>query len=186
MIEIFLTILALLGLAKHSKRSGRRYSLRRVRVTPGDALTTLGSATVVVEPFTGASTISYRAVTIKGVWTITGLTPGEGPIICGVAHSNYSVTEIKECLESAASISPGLKIEEEQANRLVRIIGTFSGQANHSLNDGKPIKTRLNWLMPASASGSSLVMFNYNDGSGALTTGANVRFNGDLWVKDSV
>ncbi len=184
MLEILIVLVATLFLAKRG--SSQRYSLRRVRLTSGDALGTLGSATALVQGLTGSSTISYRAVTIKATWTITGLTEGEGPIVVGYAHSNYTVTEIKQAIEAAAAISPGLKVEEEQANRLVRIVGVFSGQANRSLNDGRPIKTRLNWLIPAGSSGTEINQFAYNDGSGALTTGANVRVNGDMWVKDSV
>ncbi len=179
MLEILLSIVATLFLAKHTPR--RRYSLRRVRITPGDALGTLGSATAVIEALTGASVSAYRLVTAKGAWTVTGLVAGEGPIVVGYAHSDYTVVEIKECIESQASIDPGEKIAQERANRLVRIVGSLTGQAQN-LNDGKPIKTRLNWLI---ATGDFVNMFSYNDGSSALTTGATVRMNGDIWVKDS-
>ncbi len=166
------------------KRSRKRFSLRRVRSTAEVALSTLGAGTVIKTGLTGPTTSPYRMMSTKLVWSMIGLTEGEGPILVGFAHSNYSVTEIKECLEIQAAISKGLKIEQEKANRLVRVVGTFSGKLN-VLNDGKPISTRLNWAIDASASGDEVVIFAYSDFGSALTTGAILNINGDLWVKDA-
>jgi len=100
----------------------------------------------------------------------------------GYAFSDYTVAEVKECLESQASIAPGGKIENERANRLVRIVGAFPGAAaDEVLNDGKPIKTRLNWSIPI---GDSVDIFAYNEGGSTLTTGGLIEADGDLWVKD--
>ncbi len=183
MFEILVIVLGILFLAKHGKGRGRRrYSLRRVRLTPERTLGTLASDTVVLIGLTGAGTTDYRCISIKGIWTIVSLTAGEGPITVGFAHSDYTVTEIKECLESVASISQGLKIEAERANRLVRVVGTFAS-ANGSLNDGKPIKTRLNWLM-AEGGGNEVNMFAFNESTSALSTGAVLNFVGDMYVQD--
>ncbi len=168
------------------RRSRKQFSLRRVRVTPTRSLSTLGANLAIVTGTTGGSTSAYRAVSLKGTWTKSGGTLGEGPIIVGFAHSNYTVTEIKECLESSSSIAVGLKIEQEQSNRLVRIVGTFGSKTDESLRNGLPVKTRLNWLIPASGSGVEVNIFAYNDGGSALTTGTVIKFNGDMWVKDSV
>ncbi len=182
---IMLTMLATTLLAKHPKRRRSRYTLRGVRVTPTLALGTLNSAIVVKVGLTGASTISYRAISVIGTWALSGLTAGEGPIICGFAHSDYTITEISEAITSATSISPGLKIEEEKSNRLVRQTGILGPAANTVLNNGNPVKTRLNWQISASASGNEVVMFAFNDGAN-LTTGANLKFNGKIYVKDSI
>ncbi len=182
MLEILLVAIGILFLAKAKPSRRRAMSLRRVRMTPELALSTVGSDTVVRKLVTGASDGAYRAVTVKGIYALSGLTAGEGPITVGWAHSNYTVTEIKECIESSNSISPGLLIENEQAQRLVRIIGTFPSVANSNLNNGNPIKTRLNWLIPI---GSELQLFFYNEFTAALTTGAVGRFTGNLWLKDS-
>ncbi len=165
-------------MAKHSKRR-RKFNLRRVRATPQNTLSTLATLTVKETNVTNAGTDSMRIVTAKGIWTLSGLTAGEGPISVGFAHSDYSVTEIKECLEVIASIDPGDKIAQEQANRLVRIVGVFTEDG--SLNDGKPISTKLNWMMTPD---DNLELISYNEGSGTLTTGAFVHWIGDLWVKD--
>lgn len=178
MLEIFILV-ATLFLAKRSPR--RRFTLRRVRVTPERALSTLASDTVIANAFVANATSPYRAMSIKATWSIIGLTVGEGPITVGIAHSDYTVAEIKEALEAATSINPALKVEAEQGNRLVRIVGTIS-QGQQQLNNGNPIKTRLNWLMGV---GAAPVMFAYNEFPAALTTGAVVHAQGDLWVKDS-
>ncbi len=112
---------------------------------------------------------------------MTDLTANEGPIVVGYAHSDYTVTEIKEAMEASSAIDVGNKIANEQANRLIRVVGTMN-EVRESLNDGKPITTKLNWLMSI---GDSVNLFAYNDGPGALSTNAIVSLAGDMWVKDS-
>ncbi len=165
---------------KYPKR--RRYNLRRVRISPELALVTLATKTAVKTDAVNDSSSTYRAISLKATWSLIGLTAGEGPVTVGYSHSDYTVAEIKECLEAQSSISPGQKIENEQANRLVRIVGILS-QLNPTLNDGKPVQTRLNWLM---AGGSdNLEIFAYSEFSGSLTTGSVVHCVGDLYVKDA-
>ncbi len=161
--------------------SRRRFTLRKVRVSPRQALTTLASNIAVTGALTAAADGAYRLMSVKGSWGITELAATEGPITVGYAHSDYSVTEIKECLEAAAAISIGDKVAQEQANRLVRVVGVLNG-GDDQLNDGKPISTKLNWLISI---GDNVNIFAYNDGSDALTTGANVTLMGDAWIKDS-
>ncbi len=110
-------------------------------------------------------------------------TTGDGPLTVGICHSDYSNTEVKECLESGASIDQGDKIAQEQGNRLVRIVGSMLPGEEENLNDGKPIKTRLNWMIDI---GSAVNVFVYNEGSGSLTTGSLMKLTGSLYVKDSV
>jgi len=115
------------------------------------------------------------------VHSVLQLTAGEGPVTVGYAHSDYSVTEIKEAIESALSISVGDKVAQEKANRLIRIVGEISSE-DPILNEGRPIKTKLNWFIPI---GKFVNMFAYNNNSSPLTTGAIQNASGNLWVKDS-
>ncbi len=181
MLEILL--LAIAGFTLLAKKTQkRRFTLRGVRASPSLALSTLLAVTAITGPMFGNADGAYRVMSYKGTWTLEGFTAGEGPIVFGFAHGDYTVTEIKEAIESGASISIGNKVAGEQANRLVRRVGTFSGQvANETLNDGMPIKTRLNWAIPI---GTNLNIFAYNDGAATLTTGALLRSNGVAWVKD--
>ncbi len=101
----------------------------------------------------------------------------------GYAHNDYTVTEIKEAIESASAINIGNKVVQEQGNRLVRVVGTINTDLDidNRLNDGKPVKTRLNWFIPI---GSAVNLFAYNDGT-VMLTGAVLKANGEIWVKDS-
>ncbi len=150
-------------------------------MTPAQALGTLAGVTALTTGITGAADGAYRAVSVNGIHSILGLTAAEGPVTVGFAHSDYTVTEIKEAIESALSISVGDKIAQEKANRLVRVVGEISA-AEPLLNEGMPVKTRLNWFIPI---GKFVNMFAYNNNSTLLTTGGIQNFSGDLWVKDS-
>ncbi len=160
----------------------KRYYLRPVRTTPSLALDTLNTLTVITTNVYGNADGAYRVISMDGTWTIDGLTVGEGPIVFGFAHGDYTVVEIKEALEGATSISIGNKVELERSRRWVRRVGVFSGEnVSEAFNDGRQWKTRLNWTIPI---GTNLNMFAYNDTEANLTTGARVKFNGTGWVKD--
>ncbi len=165
----------------------RSFRLRRVRTTPVITLGALANITVVEGALTPVGVAAYRAISHSCIWSRKGAASGEGPVLVGYAHSDYTATEVKECLESQASIDIGNKTSQEQANRLVRIVGAFAGIAlsggDEVLNDGKPIKTRLNWLIPI---GDTVDIFAYNETGSTLTTGGLIEADGDLWVKDGV
>ncbi len=182
MLEVILLITMLSLMAKHGGRKGGRYSLRKVSITPFLTLGALVSGVAVVSGLTGTSDAQYRLISANVSWSIHNNTIGQGPISVGYAFGDYTVTEIKEQIESTASISPGNKVLGEQSNRWVRKIGQFSGATvNEVLNDGKPIKTRLNWAVQI---GSVVNAFAYNNDTGNLATGSLVGLQGDLWVKD--
>lgn len=162
-----------------AKKPKRRFNLRRVRLTPEIALLTLATDTALAATMVGTAVSSYRCASVSGTWTLSALTAGEGPITVGISHGDYSVAEIKECIEAGSSIDPGDKTQQERANRLIRIVGTMTG-ANASLNDGRPVKTKLNWFIPV---GQHINMFAFNESVSTLTTGANVKFTGNAWVK---
>ncbi len=165
-------------MAKNTRR--RRFNLRRVKITPELNLGTLASDTALVVGATGASTATYRCMSLKTTWNLQNLTASEGPITVGYAHSDYSVAEIKECLESAGAIDVGDKIAQERANRLVRIVGSLDAEES-SLKNGQPVSTKLNWLIPI---GKFVNVFAFNESTATLTTGSSLKVAGDMWVKD--
>ncbi len=185
MLEVLLLLLFAISMAKHGGRRGsRRYSLRKVRTIPQITVGTLATITVVVGALAPASTAAYRLISCAHTWSLSGHTAGEGPYSVGYAFGDYSVAEIKESIEIANSISPSDKVAQEKANRWVRHVGTFSGaEVSESLNDGKVIKTRLNWFVPI---GSTVNAFLYNEDLTAnQTTGSLIDLTGNLWVKDT-
>jgi len=153
-----------------------------IRVDGINSLGTLADGIVTFGTLLEAADEEYRVLSVKQTWTLRDFTAGEGPIVVGVAHGDYSVTEVKECLDAQAGINRGDKIANEQADRLVRVVGSFPGlDTNEVLNDGKPITTKLNWHIPE---GKTLVPFAWNKGGEAnLGTGAEVQTFGNALIR---
>ncbi len=103
----------------------------------------------------------------------------------GVAHSDYTAAEIEEALEGTGGIDLGDKIGQERANRLVREIGAFANTPQVSggvgVNDGRPIKTRLNWKISI---GDTLVLWARNASGVVFVTGSAIGATGNMWIKD--
>ncbi len=149
--------------------------------TEATALSTLASVTVITGTSLPVSDNEYRVLSVSNLWSLRGMTPSEGPIVVGYAHGDYSVTEIKEALEAETMMTRGDKIAAERGNRLVRRVGIFTGQVeDDTLNDGRPIRTRLNWVVPV---GKTLNAFAYNQSGATLTTGAILVQNGKATIK---
>ncbi len=119
MLEILLAMLPVILLAKHKGGSSRRYTLRKVRTIPKLTVGTLATLTVIVAALAPVSTAQYRLISCNHTWSLSGHTAGEGPYTVGYAFGDYSVTEIKEAIEIANSISPSDKIAQEKGNRWV-------------------------------------------------------------------
>ncbi len=112
---------------------------------------------------------------VKAVYAVRDFTSGEGPIVFGVAHSDYSNDEVEQAVEAITSWDLGDLIAREQANRKVRTIGTFAlDEGEETLNDGKPVRTKLGWILEA---GDTLQYWVLAVG-GALTTGGILEATG--------
>ncbi len=152
------------------------------------AIGALAALDVTSASMVSASTGPYRVMSLDMSWSLAdlGATSDDGQEF-GVAHSDYSDAEIEECLESITAIDKGDKIAQERADRLVRTIGQMTGApgtgAGLSFNDGKPVKTKLNWHMSI---GDTLRVWIRNGSGAVYTTGASVLASGNYWLKDSV
>ncbi len=171
-------------------RKRRRFNLRRVRLQAELAVGALAADDVVSGAITQAGVGTMRFMSIKANWSILDLgSSTDDNFQFGVAHSDYTAAEIEECLEAQGAIDVGDKVAQEQSNRLVRSIGvlTQSGLTaalgGIQFNDGRPVKTKLNWLMSI---GDTLVVWVRNGSANVYTTNALITTIGDLWVKDSV
>ncbi len=187
MYEILVVLLVLIAAARR-RGSGRRrrFSLRKVRLTPTLAIGGLVTLDVTSAAATSALTNTLRIMSLDMTWSIVDLGAAtDDGFEFGVAHSDYSAAEIEECLEATTSMDLGDKVAQERANRLVRTIGIISGNGiaggGGVLNDGRPVKTRLNWLLSI---GDTLNVWVRNGSSANYTTGANLIGQGVLWVKD--
>lgn len=155
--------------------------VRPVQIDEQLALATLANETVLGALITGSPSDTTFLVSADLTWGLRGLTAGQGPIECGLAHGDYSDAEVQQCLEAAGSWDLSDKVTQEQARRIVRRVGSFNGlNTEEVLNDGKPIRTRLRFnLEPA----EQLKFWAFNQSGAALSTGGVLEVQGTIWVK---
>ncbi len=190
MLEI-LMLIGLMIVALLAKKGGRRTNFSKY--IPGNiqldvVLTTLAAATGVLAA-TDTVDDTTRVSSVKAMYSLEDFTDGAGigPIILAVAHSDYSLAEVEEFLELTTGWSQANLVSREISARRIRKIGVFesapSGTAVATLNDGKPIKTKLNWLL---SEGQGLNFVGYNSGSNAVaTTVPRIHVDGkaNLWIQ---
>ncbi len=135
-------------------------------------LGTLASKTLVAQAFD--ETVIERTLisSIVATWTLDGMVAGQGPILFGVAHSDYTAAQIEAVIENTGSWNEGSKVDQEVSKRLIRVIGTMvgtegSGTVDTKWNNGNPVKTKLNWIL---TTGQTLDMWAYNLSGVALST----------------
>ncbi len=151
------------------------------------ALGTLASKTLVGDTWDESPEEKTLISSIEVSWSLDQLTHPQGPILFGIAHSDYSDAEIEEVIENLGSWDAGSKVEQEIAKRLVRVLGTFVSEGDGTavgdvrFNDGLPLKTKLNWILNT---GDTIKMWGYNvSGTPLSTTDPQMRANGhaNLW-----
>ncbi len=161
-------------MAKNHK--GSRYKgYRKLPINVDVAGGTLAADDVTQTTPSEVMTEERRVLSLEASWGLTGLTATDGPLVVGVAHSDYTATEIEEALEAAGAWDEGNLVAQEQAKRLVRQVGILTEEET-ALNDGQPVKTRLNWRL---ATGDTLQYWLWNRGV-QLTTGSLVKVSGHL------
>ncbi len=153
------------------------------------ALAALASKDVVGAAFDEVVNERTLISSIVANWSLANWTDiaNAGPIVFGVAHGDYSDAEIEQWLESTGQWNEGDMISQEISARKIRQIGTLGGAATAAdsqvMNDGKPVKTKLNWIL---LQGQSLRIWAYNSGSAAVaTTVPSLTANGhvNLWPR---
>ena len=175
-------------MARRRRSRKRTFNLRKVRIEDTFSLGALASLDVVSSALITTATNPYRLMSIDVSWSLSDLgASADDTCEFGVAHSDYTSAEIEECLESQASIDFGNKIANEQAQRLVRSIGIFTGTggtgASSQYNEGRPMKTKLNWYIGI---GDHITVWARNGSGTVYTTGADIVSIGVMWVKPSV
>ncbi len=155
--------------------------LLKGKVDKALTLGTLAASDVVKVNFNDSVDEEAWALSAELVWSLRDLTPGEGPIIVGLAHSDYTDPEIEAFLEAAASWKRGNLTEQEIAKRKIRMVGIFPGEvAEEVLNDGRPIKTKLSFNLITAA---TVAMWAFNKSGAVLTTGGIITAEGHVWLK---
>jgi len=183
MLLIYITLIAMIAMAKArpARRMGRYI---RGNVDEEVALTTLASKDVVSAIFD--ETVNERTLVTSivaayalGNWTDIA---NAGPIVFGVAHSDYNDAEIEEFLENTGQWNEGNQVSQEISKRKIRQVGILTGGAAASevseFNDGRQKKTKLNWIL---LQGQSLRLWAYNAGSAPVaTTAPSLTANGHV------
>ncbi len=146
------------------------------RVDEELALSTLASKTLISTTFDEVVTERTLVSSIDTVVSLKNGTAGEGPILVGIAHGDYSDAEIEAVIENTGSWAEGDKIAQEVAKRLVRQFGVLRFIVGDDvLNDGEAVKEKLNWILNA---GIRLKIWAYNLSESPLTTGGIVQYEG--------
>ncbi len=168
------------------RRRSRKFNLRQVRVSSTVALAALAPADLVAGAIGGTADSPVRIVSFKGTFSWIDKAQIDGGAEFGLAHGDYTAAEIEECLEATTSMALADKIAQERANRMVRVLGTITGNqaiagGEAPANDGRPIKVKLNWLIP---SGENISAWIKNSSGVVYTTGSSLSVLGSFWVKD--
>ncbi len=171
------------------KHKGRRKFRRYLRGAIDVALDigTLAANTL-VSVISGAVVNERTFISsIVATHSLSNVTPAgdRGPLSVGVAHSDYTDAQIEEWIENTGSWNEGAKVSQEIARRKIKRIGTFTQPddpaAQVVLNDGKPIKTKLNWIL---LQGQTVRYWAFNEGSSAYATTApdyDISGHANLW-----
>ncbi len=186
---MMLVALLLARKGRGKRRAFRRYI--RGNVDEELQLGTLAARTLVSQLFDEAVEERTLISSLVATYTLDQFTSaaGTGPLMVGVAHSDYTDAEIEAVVENTASWSEGDKVSQEIAKRLVRVVGTFGSEGGagptlkHTLRDGEKIRTKLNWIL---TTGQSLRVWVYNLGNAAIaTTDPQVHVEGhaNLWPR---
>ncbi len=173
-------------MAKHpSKRKFRRYLRGQIRSAL--SLGTLAAADVISNVVSDSVIEKAWISSVRAAWTLSNYTPlaETGPVMVGIAHSDYDDAEIEAWVENLASWDSGDQVGQEISKRKIRLVGVFDSPLGASgdtfLNDGKQITTKCGWML---ATGQTVRIWAYNTGTVALaTTNPSVKTEGhaNLW-----
>ncbi len=173
MIAIIIAVVALAMMARKPRPRKRMGRYLRGTVDERLSMASLAGLTAVGAIFDSVVNERTLVSSLVAIWSIGGYTKATntGPILCGVAHSDYTDTEIEEWIEQTGSWNEGDLVAQEVGSRKIRRVGIFEVADVESdevvLNDGKAIKTKLNWIL---LQGQSLKHWAYNAGSVAVGT----------------
>ncbi len=189
MYNIIVLLMAALAivLKGRARRKFRRYL--RGQIDAQLALLTLAGDTVLGANVQDVLTESAYLTSVKATWSLRSYTvqAGDGPVVVGVAHSDYTDAEILAWVLASNSWEQGNMTAGEIRRRKIRQVGVIvvtgivtGGVGDAYLNDGKLVTTKCGWQL---ITGQTLKFWAYNSASGALSTGAVVHVNGhaNLW-----
>ncbi len=145
------------------------------------ALGTLASNTLISTTFGASPEQENFLISCKMTISMENHTAGEGPLWIGVAHEDYTDSEIEATLEQTGSWNSPDLIAQELSKRKIRRIGILHGNdASEAMNQGMPIKTKCLWR---NGEQDTLKGWVYNRSTDPMTTGTLVKFNGQAFLR---
>ncbi len=167
-------------MAKKPAKRRRSNKFRAIRVATSVTLGALANNGVVASGLnSGGFDNEIYAISVDAMISVRNLTAGEGPLLCGYAHSDYTTAEIAEAILAQDGLFDNL-IEQEQGKRHVRDAGFISGIASEEvLFDGKVKRTKLGFRV---GDAQDVQMFVMNRSGATLTTGGIVETVGKLYL----
>ncbi len=174
-------------MARHGRRGRRKFRpYLKGQVSFTMNLGTLGSKVVQSANVTDVLTEKAYVTSVKATYFLQQFSTGAniGPVMCGVAHSDYTATEIEEWIENQGSWEQGDLRTQEIGKRKIRRVGVFENPTGTNLtsvlNDGKPITTKCGWQL---MSAQTVKFWVWNAGQAALTGDADFQIEGhaNLW-----
>jgi len=98
-----------------AKKKRGSAGFRAIRIKSSITLGALADGVVLSAGPIGGTTFADRTYVISTDlrWAISGHTAGEGPLVVGVSHSDYSDAEVEEALEAQNALRSD-KIAQEQ------------------------------------------------------------------------
>ncbi len=159
-------------------RKGRRRRTANFGVIPQDpviTLSTLADDTVISgSALTLTQDFHWKSCDVESLG-VRNQTPGEGPVLIGIAAPELTVVEIEESIDAVPTSQYDYPAVEH-ARRPVRVIGMFpSITADENLSQGEYRKRqRLGRVLRIPAGKELPQIFAYNRSGGPLTTGGVV------------
>ncbi len=193
MLEI-LVVMAVFAIGMAKAKPRRRRSMGRYlrgNVDESIPLGTLASRTLVLTAFDETVVERTFISSVVATWRLADMTQGAGigPIMVGLAHSDYSAAEIEEWIETTGSWNEGDLVQtREVARRLIKTVGVFGdadvdGVGIAHLRNGNPITTKLKWIL---TTGDTVDAWAYNLGGNPLATTTPTVFlqgHANLWPR---
>ncbi len=167
----------------HRKRR-RRTPVRPANIDLEFALGTLADQTLLGSELNDNVDRDQFILSVEAIYAMRNHTTGEGPIMVGFAHDDYTDAEIEAWIENTQGWSQADLIQQEiqQRGKRIKIVGSFPvlQGSDAVLNEGRPIKTAARFTLLQSA---GLKFWAYNQAGAALTTGTVVIVDGHAWLK---
>jgi len=178
-------------MVKHKGRRGGRKMGRYLKGAIEESVSFggLGSRASNADNFDSVVNERTLVTSIVATYTVSNITPATnvGPVLVWVAHGDYSTAEVDAFLTQTGSWNETDLVSQEVAKRKIRRIGIIKQPEaladSGRMNDGKPVKTKLNWIL---TQGQTLQYGVFNTGSvGYSVTTPTMRAQGhaNLWPK---